>query len=854
MRIPSLVIGLALMACKGGDSENPDANINVSGGSAGALTVDNDGDGWTENEGDCNDANAFVFPGAGERCDGLDNDCNGTVDDNVQGIWYIDNDADNYGHPSGVFPSCNPPPGFAPNATDCDDSNASVNPGASEVCDGLDNNCAGGVDEGVTTTYYRDLDADGFGNPGSTSAACSAPSGYTLDNTDCNDASASAYPGATEICDGIDNDCDTVVDQVDDDGDSWVAMACGGGDCDDTDPTVNPGAVEVWYDGIDQDCDLNSDFDQDGDGFDSSAYGGTDCDDTNVAFNPGATEIWYDGIDQDCSGGSDFDQDGDGYTALAHGGSDCDDVAAGVYPGAIDAWYDGVDADCAGNSDFDQDGDGFDSDAYGGTDCNDLVGTINTSATEVANDGVDNNCDASPVGDGIWQHFTVANADARFTGEAAGDRAGQGDPGIDGAGDVNGDGYGDLIISALRHGSGGSQVGAAYVVLGPVSGNHSLSTADAKMTGESSGDQAGRGVAGVGDVNNDGYDDVLIGVIGDDAGGADAGASYLVYGPIVGNFDMGSADVEIRGAAASDSFCEVAWVGDVNGDAYDDFMVGAMYSSAGGPLAGAAYIFHGPMTVDISASAADAVITGETFFDEAGASNWGAGDVDGDGINDLLIASRSNDVGGTDAGAAYVVLGPITSDMSLAAADARFTGEHAGAMIGWGVSATTAGDVNNDGYADMVIGAKFDSDSATYAGAAYVIYGPPTAGSSSLSTADAKLLGEYERDFTGDSVHGPGDVDGDGFDDVLIGSGYSDAGAANAGAVYLVRGPMSGTQNLSSAAASRIGAAGAEDRLRGHGAGDVDGDGLADILVSAQLNDTAGTDAGAVYLFFGSGL
>jgi hypothetical protein len=220
---------------------------------------------------------------------------------------------------------------------------------------------------------------------------------------------------------------------------------------------------------------------------------------------------------------------------------------------------------------------------------------------------------------------------------------------------------------------------------------------------------------------------------------------------------------------------------------------------------------------------------------------------------DLLIAARGEDSGGDSAGAVYVIYGDnVMSDTDLSAADAKLTGEGDNAQIGWGVSLASAGDTNADGYDDIVVGARYDSESAQNAGGAYIIEGP-VSGISSLASADAKLLGEFAGDYTGDSVHGPGDVDNDGFDDILVGSGYSDVGNTNAGAVYMVRGPVSGTSSLASAA-GRIAATGKEDRARGRGVGDIDSDGIPDIMLGAMLNDDAGTDAGAAYLFLGAGL
>ncbi|PLX08038.1 MAG: hypothetical protein C0596_08375, partial [Marinilabiliales bacterium] len=313
-------------------------------------------------------------------------------------------------------------------AVDCDDTEASVYPGASEIWyDGIDQNCDGLND------YDQDQDgyiAIGFeGNEGGT-----APF-----NGDCNDTDSEINPDGDEIPeDGIDQDCngfDAVLCYIDADEDSFgnidenqlisydgdcddlgesdVAV-----DCDDTEASVYPGASEIWYDGIDQNCDGLNDYDQDLDGFIALGFegneGGTapntgDCDDTDSEINPDATETWYDGTDQNCDELNDYDQDLDGFIALGFEGNeggtapnigDCDDTDSEINPDATETWYDGIDQNCDELNDYDQDLDGFIALGFegneGGTapntgDCNDTNNDINPDATEIC-DNIDNNC------------------------------------------------------------------------------------------------------------------------------------------------------------------------------------------------------------------------------------------------------------------------------------------------------------------------------------------------------------------------------------------------------------------------------------------------------------------------------
>ena len=287
--------------------------------------IDNDGDGYTEEEGDCDDTNPQFSPDAIEIEDGLDNDCDGFVDNNSS---FFDDDGDCYCESapcSGTIEaSCGPLQGG-----DCNDASNLDYPGSDERCDGIDNNCDGEVDEYSAVdapTWYADVDGDGFGITDYVQIACDQPTGYSATSDDCNDNDASIYPGAPEQPNYIDDDCDGIVDDntvnYDDDGDGFNENQ---GDCDDTTPMVNPAQVEV-INAIDDDCnglidDQTVIYDDDGDGY-SENQG--DCDDANIAVAPNLTEICANGVDDNCNGTEDeinaidcidyyHDADGDGY-------------------------------------------------------------------------------------------------------------------------------------------------------------------------------------------------------------------------------------------------------------------------------------------------------------------------------------------------------------------------------------------------------------------------------------------------------------------------------------------------------------------------------------------------------------
>jgi CSLREA domain-containing protein len=423
----------AVEVCDGVD-EDCDMVVDngFDGDNDGVTTCGPDGVAGTGDE-DCDDANAGINPGVAELCDGIDQDCDGVADEDFD----VDGDGVTTCGPDGV-------PGTADD--DCDDTAAGTNPGEVEVCDGIDQNCDGVVDDGF------DGDNDGV-------TSCGPDGIPNSGDEDCDDTDSAINPGATEVCNGVDDDCDDAIDEdADVDGDGFDSLACGGEDCDDTDEDVNPDAAEICDDGIDQDCDgadldgtdddgdgtsecdgdcddqdpaVNADAVEECNGIDDDCDGevdenfpevccneddldgdGTsecdgDCDDSEPTVFPGAEEV-CDGLDNDCDGlvpaDEDEDEDADGWPACV----DCDDLDPDVHPEAQEVCGDGIDNDCDGIAEEgDADRDGFRSAACGGDDCDDMDPRVNPGADETCEDGIDQDCDGIDedcisAGDDTW--------------------------------------------------------------------------------------------------------------------------------------------------------------------------------------------------------------------------------------------------------------------------------------------------------------------------------------------------------------------------------------------------------------------------------------------------------------------
>jgi len=304
-----------------------------------------------------------------------------------------------------------------------------------------------------------------------------------------------------------------------------------------------------------------------------------------------------------------------------------------------------------------------------------------------------------------------------------------------------------------------------------------------------------------------------------------------------------------------------AGVGDVNGDGYDDFLLGAPYKDFYDQAPGEVYLFLGGpagWTGTADTSAADATLVGPVGGDYVGFDMDGGGDLDGDGLHDMVIGAPNHSGPEIDCGAAYVVFGRTTgwtSPMDLSAT-ASFVGATQFESAGFAVS--LAPDVDGDGLDDLLLG----SPSGHAAGQAYVVLGTtsPWQAFVPLSSVDASFHGESSGDGAGQTVAGLGDVNGDGFGDLAIGAGSSHAGGEYLGEFYLVFGATSGwamDTSLAGADASFVGEntrdflAGFSNGSNLSGAGDVNGDGLADLLVAARHNDEGSEDAGQVYLVLG---
>ncbi|HEQ99133.1 MAG TPA: T9SS type A sorting domain-containing protein [candidate division Zixibacteria bacterium] len=428
-----------------------------------------------------------------------------------------------------------------------------------------------------------------------------------------------------------------------------------------------------------------------------------------------------------------------------------------------------------------------------------------------------------------------------LTGESAGDYFGWS---VAEAGDFNGDGNEDFVVAApAKNGS----AGIVYVFSG-ITGNI-LSV----INGETAGDQFGLPVAYAGNVNGDEYDDIIIGARFYDNGFSSTGRIYVFFGgpgPFPDTINAGDAEIIVSGTGAGDRLgYTVSGAGDINNDEYDDFIAGATHDpSYGGNDSSQAHVFlggPGPYPVSATTSDADLTILTEDPGDFFGGSVSNAGDINNDGYEDVIV-------GAWDGDRAYLFLGnsgPYPVTVSAASADIVILGEVSGDYFG-GVS--EAGDFNQDGYDDFLVSARYNDEAGVDAGKVYVFLGESGTYPATFNATDANLtfLGESAGDWFGNSMACAGDVNTDGFDDIIIGAPQQEPN--DSGKAYIYYGGYYDGKGVNTTDADVVLSGEASGDLYGvsvSGIGDINSDGSDDIIVGAFKNDAGGENAGSAYIY-----
>jgi hypothetical protein len=530
--------------------------------------LDSDGDGYVDSAFadhelasdylgvDCDDEDGGAFPGAPEICDGVDQDCDGDIDEDLPDYvgWFVDADGDGYGDPSAPVLACPFPDNAVEDGSDCDDLRKDVAPGRAESCNVLDDDCDGEVDEGVQQDWYVDADEDGYGDEALSLFSCDPGEGYAESAGDCDDGDPGVSPGVDEVCnDGIDNDCDESTDCRLSGSSDWgtIARAYGSAASGSFGGKVTAGS----YAGDERGALLVGDIHAEREGEELGAA---------YLFSRGPNEL----------------QDADAVFFGAVGS----DTSVGVEL-------------------FDLDGDGLD---------DVLLGDDRVGRDVIAF---------------MWPFPSVSEFDdAALYLDGGSGRFGHAIAGIR---DDSGGTW--VSVGAFTALTGGAVFVSEYTGPGTFDG---MGEADVTIEGSSVSDEFGKAVE-VGDLDGDGVSELLVGAPGESSGAEDSGAVYIFSQPLSGSLDATDADLTVQGVVVERGAGWFVRAEDVSGDGRDDLLVGAPGQAQSD--AGALFVFTQNPTGFRSTDGSDLEVLGTSSYGALGASAVVL-DLDGSGAPDLAVS------------------------------------------------------------------------------------------------------------------------------------------------------------------------------------------------------------------------